>query len=100
MLFGLTNVPTTFYALINITLPEYLDIFITAYFNDILIYIKRSLKEQIKLVEKIFKVLQKTDISLQTDKCKFYIKEIKFLELVVITNRIQIDEKKIKAVKK
>ena len=40
MPFGLTNAPATFQALINTLLYKYLDIFVIAYLNDILIYTK------------------------------------------------------------
>ena len=50
MLFGLTNAPATFQALINTTLHEYLDIFVITYFNDILIHTKRTLEEHVQLV--------------------------------------------------
>ena len=64
MSFELTNAPATFQALINTTLCKYLDIFITAYLNDILIYTKSTLKEHIQEVKKVFKALQEADIRL------------------------------------
>ena len=67
MPFGLTNAPATFQDLINTTLCKYLDIFVTAYLDDILIYTKSTLKEHIQEVKKIFKALQKADIRLQPD---------------------------------
>ena len=38
MLFGLTNAPASFQELINDTLREYLDAFVLAYLDDILIF--------------------------------------------------------------
>ena len=64
MPFGLTNAPATFQALINTTLCEYLDIFVTAYLDNILIYTKGTLKEHIQEVKKVFKALQEADIRL------------------------------------
>ena len=74
MPFELTNTPATFPTFINITLCKYLDIFVTAYLNDILIYTKSTLKEHIQAVKKVFKALQEADIRLQLDKCKFHVK--------------------------
>ena len=54
MPFELTNALVTFQALINITFCEYLDIFIAAYLDNILIYIKGTLGEHVKSVKKIF----------------------------------------------
>ena len=38
MLIGLTNAPATFQSIINRALHKYLDIFIIAYLDDILVY--------------------------------------------------------------
>ena len=62
--FGLTNALATFQALINTTLCKYLDIFVTAYLDNILIYIKSTLKDHIQAVKKVFKALQEADIRL------------------------------------
>jgi hypothetical protein len=48
MPFGLTNAPATFQSVINRTLHEYLGIFVTAYLDDILIYIKGDFKEHVR----------------------------------------------------
>ena len=99
MPFGLTNAPATFQALINTTLCEYLDIFVTAYLDDILIYIKGTLNKHIQVVKEVFKALQEADIRLRPDKCKFYVKTVKFLGSIITTNGIQIDNKKVKAIR-
>lgn len=56
MPFGLTNAPVTFQAIINDTLREYLDVFCTAYLDDILIY-SETLEEYQEHVEKVLKKL-------------------------------------------
>ena len=99
MPFGLTNAPATFQALINTTLCEYLDIFVTAYLDNIFIYTKSTLKEHIQEVKKVFKALQEADIRLRPDKCKFHVKTVKFLGSIITTNGIQIDNKKVKAIR-
>ena len=99
MPFGLTNAPATFQALINTTLCEYLDIYVTAYLNDILIYTKGTLKEHIQEVKKVFKALQKADIRLRPDKCKFHVKTVKFLGSIITTDGIQMDDKMVKAIR-
>ena len=99
MPFGLTNAPATFQALINITLCKYLDLFVTAYLDDILIYTKGILKEHIQAVKKVFKALQKADIRLQPDKCKFHVKTVKFLGSIITTDGIQMDKEKVKAIR-
>ena len=59
MPFGLTNAPATFQALINTRLCEYLDIFVTAYLDNILICTKSTLKEHIQEVKKVSKLYKK-----------------------------------------
>ena len=44
MLFGLTNAPATCQEMINDTLREYLDVFVIAYLDDILVYIAGELQ--------------------------------------------------------
>ena len=99
MPFGLTNALATFQALINTTLCKYLDIFVTAYLNDILIYTKSTLKEHLQAVKKVLKVLQEADIKLRPDKCKFHVKTVKFLGSIITINGIQMDDKKAKAIR-
>ncbi|KAF2176661.1 hypothetical protein K469DRAFT_606272, partial [Zopfia rhizophila CBS 207.26] len=53
---------------INYILREYLDIFIIAYLNNVLVYINKMLKEYIKYTKK---------------KYMFYRKEIKFLGYLI-----------------
>ena len=99
MPFGLTNAPATFQALINTTLCEYLDIFVTAHLDNILIYTKGTLKEHIQEVKKVFKALQEADIRLRPDKCKFHVKTVKFLGSIITTDGIQMDDEKVKAIR-
>ncbi|KAF2182430.1 DNA/RNA polymerase, partial [Zopfia rhizophila CBS 207.26] len=58
ILIELTNVLVIFQAIINHVLKEYLDVFIIAYFNNVLIYMNRTLKEYIKYTKKVLKKLK------------------------------------------
>ena len=88
MPFELTNALITFPPPIYTTICKYQDIFVIAYLNNILIYSKRTLEKYIQLVKKIFKVKQEAEIKLWPDKYEFYIKGVKFLKSVIMTNRI------------
>jgi hypothetical protein len=57
MPFGLINAPVTYQALVNNMLREYLDIFVIAYLDNILIY-SRSEEEYRKYVRTVLKLLQ------------------------------------------
>ena len=100
MPFGLTNAPATFQAHIKTTLCKYLDIFVTAYLDDILIYTKGILKEHIQEVKKVFEALQEADIRLRPDKSKFHVKTVKFLGSIITTGGIQMDDEKVKTISK
>src|SRR5256886_15416986 len=99
MPFGLTNAPATFQSLINATLQEYLDVFVVAYLDDVLIYSAGTLEEHIQDIKKVMKKLQQKDLQLKIEKCEFHQKEVSFLGSIVSTNGIQMDPGKVKAVR-
>ena len=81
--FGLTNTPSTFQNYINDVLgPDILDVFGTAYMDDILVY-SQTLKEYQKHVKLVLSRLQ--DVSLQVDisKCDFEVYQVKYLGLII-----------------
>ena len=57
MPFELTNAPATFQSLINTTLQKFLDILVTAYLDNILVYTKSTMKEYAEAVKKVLKAL-------------------------------------------
>ena len=61
MPFRLTNAPATFQALINDVLRNYLDIFVVAYLDDILIYLE-SLKDYAEHVKIVLRALNKAHL--------------------------------------
>jgi hypothetical protein len=72
MLFGLINAPVSYQNLINNILRRYLDDFVIAYLNDILIYLKTK-EEHIKHVTTILKTLKKADVRINNAKNMFYV---------------------------
>ena len=68
MPFGLTNAPTSFQYFINDTLREFLNIFWTAYLDDILIY-SDNLEENKQRVRKVLEKLKDAKIFLRPEKC-------------------------------
>ena len=90
MPFNLCNSSASFQNYISDTLWEYLNVFYTAYLNDILIYSEIEAEHKIH----IKRVLQKLrEVSLQADitKCTFHIKKISYLELIIITEEIKMN---------
>ena len=97
MPFSLTNALSLFQYFINNTLRPYLDVFYTAYINNILIY-SDNLTKYWKYVKLILKALRGAGLQLNIDKCKFYKMEVLYFGLVISTDSIQMDFKKVKAI--
>jgi hypothetical protein len=71
MPFGLTNAPADFQHFINDVLCPYLDVFVTAYLDDILIY-SDNLKDHQDHVLKVLKALSEAGLHLKPEKCEFH----------------------------
>ena len=71
--------------------------FYTIYLNNILVY-NNTKKEYIIYINKVLVKLQKIDLYLDINKYNFYITRVKYLKLIIITNKVEIDSKKINAI--
>jgi hypothetical protein len=98
MSFELINASTTCQEMINDALRQYLNIFVIAYLNDIMIY-STTLKEHVQHVSQILKCLNERDLRLKPEKCEFHREEVDFLEFVVERHGIRMNSEKIKAIK-
>jgi len=87
MSFELINAPTTYQEMINDALRQYLNIFVIAYLDDIMIYLI-TLKEHVQHVFQMLKCLNKRNLRLKSKKCEFHQKEVNFLEFVVERHEI------------
>ena len=97
MLFELTNASAIFQELINHVLYDHLNKFMIAYLDDILIFFKTKKKHE-KHVKKIFKKFQEKNFYLKLKKCKFHKQWIKYLKHIIMTEKLEMNLKKIKAV--
>jgi len=98
MSFELINVSTTCQKMINDALRQYLNIFVIAYLNDIMIYLI-TLKEHVQHVSQVLKCLNQRNLRLKPKKCEFHQEEVDFLEFVVERHEIRMNSKKIKTIK-
>ena len=87
MLFRLINTPVSFQRFINEVCREHLDIFIIAYFNDILIFSK-DYNEHIEHVRKVLKKIENIKLQLKLRKYKFHVQETEFLGHWITINGI------------
>src|SRR5204863_6385516 len=97
MSFRLTNTSATFQELINHVLYDYLNKFVIAYLNDILIYFENE-KDHKKHVKKVLRKLQKKNLYLKSKKYEFHKQQVKYLEYIITTEELKMNSKKIKTV--
>jgi len=98
MPFGLTNAPATFQSVINKALHEYLDVFCTAYIDDVLIYTNGTEQEHTEHVKKVLRKLKQNRLLLHPDKCEFHVTKTDYLGFVISRDGVSMDPKKIEAV--
>jgi hypothetical protein len=98
MPFGLTNSPATYQRYMNDILFDYLDIFCTAYLDDILIYSENEL-EYTTQVRLVLQRLEDTGLQADIKKCEFDVKCTKYLGFIVSTNSIEVDPEKVSVVR-
>jgi hypothetical protein len=97
--FGLTNAPSTFQKYINWTLREYLDVFCSAYVDDILIYSDGTKDEHISQVKKVLQRLEEAGLRADIDKSEFFVKRTKYLGFILeVGEGIRMDPKKVQAI--
>ena len=98
MLFSLYNILETFQTFINKTLREYLDNICSAYLNNVLIYSKNKLLYKTYVLI-VLQKLKNIGIYLDIAKCKFKVKRVKYLGLILIIDSLEIDLKKVATIK-
>jgi hypothetical protein len=94
MAFRLTNAPASFQHCINDVLCPYLDVFVTAYLDNILIY-SDNLEDHRRHVLKVLEVLMKVGLHLKPEKCEFHRQEVKYLGFIISTTGTKMDPAKI-----
>ena len=97
---GLQGAPAAFQRYVNETLGEYLDVYFTAYLDDILIYTSESLKDHWQKVQTVFERLDKAGLKLDPKKCEFAVKSTKYLGFVIsLWEGIKVDQEKVEVIK-
>jgi hypothetical protein len=97
--FGLANAPSTFQKYINWALRDYLDVFCSAYIDDILIYSCGSRAQHRDHVQKVLQRLREAGLQVDIDKCEFEVKSTKYLGFIVEAQKgVRMDPDKVKAI--
>lgn len=97
MPFGLANAPGSFQNYINDVLREWLDDFVTAYIDDILIY-SDDLENHRRHVKTVLQALRDAGLQIDIDKCEFHQSSVKYLGLVIGSDGIKMDVAKVEAI--
>ena len=99
MPFGLCNSSASFQNYINDTLQEYLNNFCTVYLDDILIYSEIEAEHKIH-VKCVLQKLHEAGLQADITKCAFHVKEISYLELIIITEEVKMNSAKVSTIVK
>lgn len=97
MPFGLCNAPGTFQSYVNDSVREFLDDFVSAYIDDLLIF-SDTLEEHKVHVASVLEKMAKAGLQLDIDKCEFHVQETKYLGLIIGKDGIRMDPEKVRAI--
>jgi len=98
MFFELTNLPATFQAMMNELLRDLINTGKVAAFIDNVIVGTETEEEHDEIVVEIIRRLEKNDLYVKLEKCKWKVKEVGFLKVVIGPDRIKMEEEKVKGV--
>ena len=98
MYFGLTNSPATFQAMMNDLFRDLINQGDTATFiNDILVAPDTE-EGYDKLVEEVLRRLEKNNLFVKPEKCKWKVREVEFLGVVISPKGVEMQKEKIEGV--
>ena len=98
MFFGLTNSPATFQAMINKLLRDLINTGKVATFIDDVIIGMETEKGHDKIVAEVIRRLEKNDLYVKLEKCRWKVREVGFLGVVIGLEEIRMEKKKVKGV--
>jgi len=98
MYFGLTNSPTTFQTMMNDLFRDLINQGDTATFIDDILVATDTEKGHDELVEEVLKRLEENDLFVKPEKCKWKVREVKFLGVVIGPRGVEMQKKKVEGV--
>ena len=96
--FGLTNSPATFQAMMNELLRDLINTEKVAVFIDDVIVGMETKEEHDELVAEIIKRLEENDLYVKPEKCRWKVREVGFLGVVIGLEGIKMEKEKVKGV--
>ena len=98
MFFGLMNSPATFRTMMNELLRDLINTGKVAVFIDDVIVGTEKEEEHDELVAEVIKRLEENNLYVKPEKCKWKVKEVEFLRVVIGLEGIKMEEEKVKGV--
>ena len=98
MFFGLTNSPATFQAMMNKLLQDLINTGKVAAFIDDVIVGTETEEEYNELVAEVIRRLEENDLYIKPEKCKWKVREVGFLGVIIRPEGIKMEEEKVKKV--
>jgi len=96
MFFGLTNSPATFQVMMNELLRDLINMGKVAAFIDDVIVGMETEGGHNEIVAEIIKRLEENDLYVKPEKCKWKVREVGFLGVVIGPDGIKMEEEKVK----
>ena len=98
MFFRLTNSPATFQAMMNKLLSDLINTGKVAVFIDDVIVGMETEEEHDELVVEVVRRLEENDLYVKLEMCKWKVREIGFLGVIIGPEGIKMEEEKVKGV--
>ncbi|XP_075487995.1 uncharacterized protein LOC142527156 [Primulina tabacum] len=95
--FGLTNAPAAFMDLMNRVFKPFVDRFIVAFIDDILVYSSNE-KDHEEHLRLALQTLREKELNAKFKKCEFWLKSVSFLGHVISEAGVLVDPKKVEAI--
>ena len=98
MFFGLTNSPATFQTIMNELLRDLINTGkVVAFIDDVIVGMEME-EGHDKIVAEVIKRLEENDLYVKPEKCRWKVREIGFLGVVIGLEEIKMEEEKVKGV--
>jgi len=98
MYFGLMNSPATFQTMMNDLFRDLINQGDTAIFIDDILVATEIEEGHDKLVEEVLKRLEENDLFVKPEKCKWKVREVEFLGVVIGPKEVEMQKEKVEGV--
>jgi len=98
MFFGLTNFPVTFQAIMNELLRDLINTEkVVAFIDDVIIGTETE-EGHDEIVVEVIRRLEENDLYMKPEKCRWKVREVGFLGVIIGSEGIKMEEEKMKGV--